>query len=335
MSLESLAAGVLFVGLVAYALLGGADFGSGFWSAFAFGPRAKEVREAMFRAMGPVWETNHVWLILVLVTLWTAFPVAFGSLFEALFLPLTVALVGIVFRGAAFAFRHYGSQSNPGLPATGLVFSVASILTPFAMGVSVGAVINGGVPVDGPPPGIFEAWLEPFPLLCGLIALAICAFLTPFYMLIRPLNSQVLEGCRRLGFAGSLALGALTALAIPLGAMSADDFSDRLLRPLPIIVMVCAATAGLLSLLLLWQRTYRFAPMIAGATVVLVLAAWGAAQYPYMLMPATRIEAVAAGHATLEAFLIALPLGALILVPSLLALFLLFAEADPNEVENS
>jgi len=329
-SLEDLAALVLFAGLTAYAISGGADFGSGVWSLFVFGRRAGEVREAMFRAMGPVWETNHVWLILVLVTLWTAFPLAFSSIFEALFLPLTVALLGIVFRGAAFAFRHYGYGAKAGLPATGLVFSIASILTPFAMGICLGAVANGEVNVPAGDQGLYDAWLHPFPLFCGLIALAICAFMTPSYMLIRPV-APLREEFRRLGFTASLTLGALTTLALPLAALWADEFADRLLRPLPIALMVSAASMGLLSLVVIAERWYRAAPVVAAGTVVLLLAAWGAAQYPYLIMPRTRIADVAADEGTLEAFLIALPVGALILVPSLLFLFTMFATAAPED----
>ena len=193
MPAEDLVAGVVLLALVAYAIFGGADFGGGVWSALAFGRRGKEVREAILQAMGPVWETNHVWLILVLVALWTCFPGVFAALFESLFLPLTVALLGIVFRGAAFAFRHYGETTEAGLPATGVVFSIASTITPFAMGIAVGAVADGRIVADGPPPGLFEAWLHPFPLLCGAIALAVCAFLTPFYMLARPLGPLLPE----------------------------------------------------------------------------------------------------------------------------------------------
>ncbi len=332
MSLEDIAAGVLFVGLLAYALFAGADFGSGVWSAINVGPRSREVREAMFNAMGPVWETNHVWLILVLVTLWTAFPTAFGAIFEALLLPLTVALIGIVFRGAAFAFRHYGAGPELGVPATGLVFSMASILTPFAMGICVGAVANGEIAVGGPPPNLTEAWLEPFPLLCGLIAVAVCAFLTPFYMLVRQIEEPVREACRQRAFAASIALGALTALAIPVALTTADDFADRLLQPLPVAVMA-GAVCGLGSLFVLLRRLDRFGPVVAGATVTLVMAVWAAAQHPYLILPGDRIENVAAGRDTLEAFLIALPIGAAILIPSLLWLFSLFATA-PAESEH-
>lgn len=330
MSLEVASAAVLFAGIAAYAIFGGADFGAGFWDAFAFGPHRDEVREAFFKAMGPVWETNHVWLILVLVVLWTAFPPAFSAVFTSLYVPLTVALIGIVFRGAAFAFRHYGYEAGEALPATGLVFSLASTVTPFAMGVSIGAVAGGRVETTETA-GLFEAWLHPFPLLCGLIGVAVSAFLPPFYMLIRPVG-ELRDDFRRLGFAASLGLGSLTTLAIPVAAWDAEVFADGLAEPVPILIVSAAVGLGLLSLAVLRARLDRLAPPVAAATVVAVLAGWASAQYPYLLPPDLEIEQAAAGDATLEGFLIALPLGALILVPSLFLLFRLFAAESPEEV---
>ncbi len=230
MSLELLSAIVLFAGLAAYAVFGGADFGAGFWMAFAFGRNREKQREAMFDAMGPVWETNHVWLILVLVVLWTAFPSVFGAIFTGLYLPLVVALLGIVFRGAAFAFRHYGTSHENELPATGLVFSIASIATPFAMGVAVGAVAGGHLDPNVRETGIFDTWLRPFPIVCGFIALGITSFLTPAYMLLRPVG-DLRDDFRRSALAGSVFLGAATTIAIPVAMWDATAFSDRLDEP--------------------------------------------------------------------------------------------------------
>ncbi len=333
MALEVLAAAVLFVGLAAYAMFGGADFGGGFWTAVSFGPRASARREAIFRAMGPVWETNHVWLILVLVVLWTAFPPVFAAIFESLFLPLSVALLGIVFRGAAFAFRHYEYHPEAGLPVTGLVFSVASLITPLAMGTAVGAVANGTVTVGGPSQGMFEAWLHPFPLACGLIGVAICAFLTPFYMLVRTFG-DLREDFRDMAVAGSLGLGGLTTLAMIIAAIWSSDFAGRLVHPGPLVFIAIAVALGLASLAVLWRRLYGLAPPVAAATIAAVLAAWAAAQYPYIVLPSTRISDVAATDATLEAFLIALPIGAVILIPSLFWLFSLFGSTPVDDISS-
>lgn len=338
MSLDVLAAAVVLVGLIAYAMFGGADFGGGVWIALAAGPRARQQREAIYRAMGPVWETNHVWLILIVVTLFTAFPSAFADLFTALFVPLVIALVGIVFRGAAFAFRHYGQVAATRLPATGAVFSIASILTPLTMGMALGAVAGGHISIDGGAvtSGLYEPWLHPFAIVCGLIAIAICGFLTACYMTTRSAG-LLQEDFRNRGLVASLVLGALTTLALPVAWWDASAFSDRLLRPMPLAVMSLAVVMGVCSLAVLWHRVYVIVPPVAAATVALVIAAWGAVQYPYLILPDVKIADAAAGHETLLAFLIALPVGSVILVPSLALLYLTFSEktgggAEPDVV---
>ena len=327
MSPENLAAGVVLLGLIAYTMFGGADFGAGVWTALAAGPRASQQREAIFQAMGPVWETNHVWLILVIVTLFTAFPPAFADVFTALLVPLVISLVGIVFRGAAFAFRHYGPGERPGLPATGAVFSIASLATPMGMGMAVGAVAGGHITIeDGAvTSGLWGPWLRPFPVLCGVIAVAICGFLTASYMTVRT-NGDLQEDFRRRALAASLVLGALTTIALPVAYLDAEAFWDEIWHAGPLAIMSAAALCGLASLIVLYKRWYALAPPAAAATVALFIAGWGAAQYPYLMLPSTRISEVAAGDATLNIFLVALPVGALILVPSLLLLYSTFSE---------
>ncbi len=326
-SLEVLAAGVLLIGLIAYAMFGGADFGGGVWTALASGPRARDQREAIFRAMGPVWETNHVWLILIIVTLFTAFPAAYGDLFTALLVPLVIALVGIVFRGAAFAFRHYGQEASVRLPATSEVFSIASIITPLTMGMALGAIAGGHISIEDGivTSGLYGPWLHPFAVVCGLIAVAICGFLTACYMTTRSAGA-LQEDFRNRGLAASLVLGATTTLALPIAYWDAAVFWDRILRPMPLAVMSLAVVAGVCSLVVLWRRVYVLAPPVAAATVALVIAAWGAVQYPYLILPGDKIADVAAGHETLRAFLLALPIGALVLVPSLVLLYVTFSE---------
>jgi cytochrome d ubiquinol oxidase subunit II len=327
MSLENLAAAVALVGLIAYAVFGGADFGGGVWTALASGRRAAEQREAIFRAMGPVWETNHVWLILVVVVLFTAFPPAFADLSTALLVPLVIALVGIVFRGAAFAFRHYGHIVEVSLPATTAVFSVASIITPMAMGMTIGAAASGNITIeDGAvTSGLWEPWLQPFPIVCGLVAVAICGFLTACYMTTRA-SGELLEDFRMRGLVASLVLGALTTIALPIAYWNADPFWNQVTDPVPLAVMGAAVAMGLASLVVLWRRWYVLAPPVAAGTVALVIGGFGAVQYPYLILPHERIADVAAGDSTLAAFLIALPIGALILVPSLVLLYVTFSE---------
>ena len=324
---ENLAAGVVLLGLIAYAMFAGADFGGGVWTAMASGPRAAKQREAIFRAMGPVWETNHVWLILIIVTLFTAFPPAFADLFTALLVPLVIALVGIVFRGAAFAFRHYSYGTQPGVPATGLVFSVASVITPMTMGMALGAVAGGQVTIEygAVTSGLWEPWLRPFSIISGLIAVTMCGFIAASYMTTR-VSGDLQEDFRNRGLIASLLLGALTTIALPIAYWDAEPFWDELGEPAALAVMGAAVAVGLLSLLTLWKRWYALAPPVAAGAVALVIAGWGAVQYPYFILPDERIADVAAGDATLTAFLIALAIGALILVPSLALLYLTFSE---------
>lgn len=325
MSASELAAAVALVAIIAYSIFGGADFGAGVWTALASGPRREDQREALFNAMGPVWETNHVWLILLVVTLFTAFPPFFADVFVALLAPLTIALVGIVFRGAAFAFRHYGEEGQSRLPATVAVFSVSSLLAPFAMGTGIGAVASGRIHiVNGEvTTGSYWAWLHPFPMMAGLIAVATCAFLTASYMTTRT-EGRLREDFRSRAIVASLLLGAITTVALPVAAFDAGDFADRLWEPAPVPIMAIAVVMGVLSLAVLWRRLWFTVPPVAAATAALVVMAWGAAQYPFAIIPDVHIDSVAAPSATLHAFLIALPIGALILVPSLAWLFLTF-----------
>lgn len=331
MSLEELAAGILLVGLIAYAIFGGADFGAGVWTALARGPRSQAQREALFEAMGPVWETNNVWLILVVVMLFSAFPTAFSDLFQALLIPLVVALVGIAFRGAAFVFRHFNPSGREELPATGMVFSAASAITPLAFGTAVGAAASGHVLTDsGETAGIWESWLQPFPLMVGVIALAMCAFLTSYYMLPRT-SGELQEDFRRRAFVASVVLGGLTTLGLLVAYLDADALWDRIDDPLSLAGGALAIVAGVCSLIVLRNRWYTIAPPVAAAAVTLVIGAWGVAQHPYLILPGLTLEDAAAPDATLRAILIALPIGALILVPSLLLLFATFSREGFDE----
>ena len=146
MGLSDLVAVLLFAGVIAYALFGGADFGCGFWDLTAGdADRGADLRHQIDRSIGPVWEANHVWLVFVLVYLWTAFPEAFAAVATALFAPLVGAAAGIVFRGGAFVFRKSASTLGQAR-FFGVLFASSSVLTPFFLGAAVGAVASGRVP---------------------------------------------------------------------------------------------------------------------------------------------------------------------------------------------
>src|SRR5256885_12803936 len=167
MTEPELVAGILWLALTVYAVLAGADFGGGVWDLLASGPRARDQRRAVAEAMGPVWEANNVWLIFMIVGLFTAFPSAFARLSLDLYVPFTIALIGIVLRGAAFAFRAHGREAAGEASAWGLAFGAASIVAPFSLAISRAAVASGAA----------DRWAPPFAVLIGRFAVAIGAHL--------------------------------------------------------------------------------------------------------------------------------------------------------------
>lgn len=326
MSPEQGAAAIAVAAIVMYSIFGGADFGGGIWTLFARGPRREDQRNALERAIGPVWETNHVWLILLVVTLFVVFPIAFAAIFTALYVPLFIALLGIVARGAAFAFRHYGDRESRIAQVSLRFFSGASILTPFTFGLAVGAVTGGHIDVDGSTvsSGAFAGWLGPFSLLCGLIGMLISAFLGAAFMVPRT-EGALQRDFRRRAIAASIALGAVTTLAIPVARWDAPAFSAELTNPSVITAMAVTAVFGLTTLAILWRGFARLAPLLAAVTVGGIVVSWAFAQNPHLVAPGLDISDAAAASITVKSFLIALPIGSLILIPSLALLYATFS----------
>ncbi len=331
LTLLNLASAVLLAGLVMYAVFGGADFGGGIWTAFASGPRARQQEDSLFHAIGPVWETNHIWLIFVVVTLFTAFPRGFSALFIALLAPLVIALVGINFRGAAFAFRHFGRQTGIRVPLTARAFEISSLLTPFALGMAVTAAASGRiVVVNGQVLGGPWSWISPFTLVGGMIGMAICAYLAPIYMAARTVG-DLREDFRQRGIISGLVLGIVTAAQIPVARVDAPLFAERLHTPRALLFVALAVIFGITTEILLWRRGYLLAHIFAAGTVAATITGFGAALYPDLLIGQLSLAAAAAPAPTLKAFLMVLPFGALILVPSLLLLYWTFRGEPGSE----
>jgi cytochrome d ubiquinol oxidase subunit II len=331
MALENLAAAALLLGLIMYAAFGGADFGGGIWTALASGPRKKEQRESLFHAIGPVWETNHVWLIYVVVVLFMVFPAAFSALFIALLIPLVIALIGINFRGAAFAFRHFGRETGRDVPLIARTFEISSILTPFALGMAVAATAGGNIQFDDGRivSGLWD-WISPFTLGGGVIGMAICAYLTPIYMTVRT-KGELREDFRKRGMIAGWALGALTALQIPVAVFDAPLFAGKLLLTRTIACVFLAIACGASTEVFLWKRRFLAAQIASAATVALTLLGFGSALYPDLLLGRISIAEAAAPRETLIAFFTVLPFGVLILAPSLFYLYWTFrGSPDPK-----
>jgi cytochrome d ubiquinol oxidase subunit II len=321
-TLENLAAGAVYLGLVMYAVFGGADFGGGIWTALASGPRAREQRDGLFHAIGPVWETNHIWLIFVVVTLFTAFPKGFAALFTALLVPLVIALIGINFRGAAFAFRHFGRQTGERIPFMAITFAVSSVMTPFALGMAVTSTATGKIVFAN---GWVQAepwfWIGPFTLVGGVVGLAICAYLAPIYMAVRT------EGELRQDF--RLVLGILTTVEIPVAMVEAPLFASRLLASRGAPFVALSVISGITTQILLWRCQFQWAQIAAAGTITLTIAGFAAGMYPDLLIGQLSLAAAAAPPATLRAYFLVLVIGIIILVPSLLFLYWTF-RGEPN-----
>jgi len=323
----TLSAGCILASLVLYALFGGADFGGGVWDLLARGPRAADRRRLIAGAIGPVWETNHIWLIVAIVILFTAFPRAFAVVCTALFVPLTAVLAGIVLRGAAFAFHAYRLHEERGAGRWGVVFASASLVTPVFLGVVFGAISSGRIRATDPLAftGDMTSWLSPFPISVGFLALSSFAFLAAVYLTLETKDPGLREEFRRDSFRSAGTLVFLSGLTLVLAALDAPEFFRAFMgRPwsIPLIAANAAAAAGAIAFLAL--RRYPLARACAAAQVSLLLIGWGMAQYPYLVRPDVTVFSAAASPRTLRFLLGALAAGAVLLFPAIFFLFRVF-----------
>jgi cytochrome d ubiquinol oxidase subunit II len=327
-------AGVLIVGATLYAVLGGADFGAGFWSLLAGGgDRGRRPRALIDWAIGPVWEANHVWLIFVLVVLWTGFPSAFEAIFSTLFIPLSLAALGIVLRGAGFAFQHTARRARGRELAT-TVFGAASLLTPFFMGTVVGAIAGGRVPVGNAAGDAVTSWLNTLSLLTGALFVATGAYLASVFLVsdARRAHTPDLERYfKRRALVAALATGALAAVNLIALHSDARSIFDGLKGdglPLVILSVVCGSAV----LVLLQRGARRGARVLAAGAVAAVIWGWAVAQHPYLLPPSLTISDAAAASATLKTLLVVFGVAILVVVPSI---GLLFTLVQRNLVEET
>jgi cytochrome d ubiquinol oxidase subunit II len=331
MSIETLAqiSGALaLVGMMAYAILGGADFGGGIWDLFATGQRKDQQRQAIAKAMGPVWEANHVWLIFVVVVLFTCFPKGFVALATALFIPLHVAIVGIMLRGAAFVFR--GVMQSPAktsqgasLRTWGLVFGISSIITPVLMGAVFGAVTAGDVKSTLLPQVQLPFYLRPYPLACGLLALSTCAYLAAVYLTVETAG-QLREDFRRRAIISGTTTAVLAFVVLLVSAWEANWFFKQMLSPRSWPVLLAGLFFFAASAWAVLGRRYLLSRVFAAGEIILLILGWGLAQQPYLVYPDFQLVQSAGPAATIQFLLMALPFGAIILVPSLWLLFKVF-----------
>jgi cytochrome d ubiquinol oxidase subunit II len=325
--------GALWIGLTLYTVLAGADFGAGIWHLVTRRPGrvldpARE-RELLEHTIGPVWEANHVWLIFVITLFWTAFPPAFGPFAATLYIPLTIVALGVIARGAAFAFRkatEVGWQFN----AYGLVFGFSSVVTPFVLGMIAGGLASGRVPPVIGSGAIISSWINPTSVYCGLLAVGCCAYLAAVYLTrdaAREGAPALAEAFRRRSLITGIAVGvvALAGLAV-LRADAPNLFHGITHRGLPVVVV--SLLCGAASLFLVARRRYVPARATAAATVATLLWGWAAAQYPVLLYPDLTVDRAAATPTVLHAVLGVVAGSAVLLVPAMFWLFVTFQRAE-------
>jgi len=320
-----LCAVILWLGATFYALFGGADFGGGFWDLVAGGAeRGERPRALIQRSLTPVWEANHVWLIFILVVLWTAFPPAFSAVMTTLYVPIALAAVGIVLRGSGFAFRK-SIEGLSGRRAAGATFAISSLLTPFFMGAVVGAVAAGNVPGDGNGPP-FSSWLAPLPLLTGAMFVASGAYLSAVF-LIGDARRAGDEELQRYFALRALAAAAVAGLAAAFGLIElhaeARYIFDRLTdEGLPLVILSALCGIGVLFILIAAVRrraaasSWLLRPLAAGA-VIAVIWGWGVAQFPYLVPTSLKIAQTAAPPDTLSIVIVVFIVAAILVLPSL------------------
>jgi cytochrome bd ubiquinol oxidase subunit II len=322
--LPQLCLALVILGVTAYGVLGSADFGAGFWDLTAGGAeRGGRIRGMVERSMSPVWEANHVWLIFVLVIVWTAFPVAFGSIFSTLSIPLFLAALGIIFRGTAFALRGHAATINEAR-GLGALFALSSVLIPFCLGAAVGGIASGRVEVGNAAGEPFGSWLNPTSVLIGAIAVLNGAYLAAVFLagdsrragqpdLVRAFRARALGAG---AVAGLVALGGLLVLR-----SDARALYDGLTSGGGLIMVIVSALAGVVTLGLVWTERYGPARMTSALAVAAIVVGWALAQDPYFLPGQLTLRQAAAPDAVLSVVLISMAVGALILAPSLWFLY--------------
>ena len=333
MNLNDIVAAIMFLGVVAYAIFAGADFGTGVWDLTAGdAERGGALRAQIDRSLGPVWEANHVWLIFVLVYLWSAFPTAFGAIMTTLFVPWMLVGLGIVLRGAAFAFRKFAADVREAR-LEGAVFASSSVITPFFLGMIAGGIANGRVPLEGG--DIWTSWTGPTSWVGGALAVLTCAFLAATFLAAdaeRSHQPELAAQCGRKALWTGVVTGAVALLAyLPLHT-DADTLVGHL-EGRGSVPVVASAIAGLVALALLQRGRWGIARIAAVAAVASIVIGWGVGQYPDILVDHAAINDVAGSHATMIGLVITFGIAAVTVIPSLLWLFTLVQIRPPDPSE--
>lgn len=354
LSPEEILGGAMIVAATFYALMGGADYGGGVWDLLAFGPRAKQQRETIAEAIGPIWEANHVWLILVVVILFSCFPRAFSTISTVLHIPLSLLLIGIVMRGSAFTFRTYDSRKDNVQRFWGRIFAISSTVTPILLGIVVGVISSGDIVVgqgtsvgqgafvgavnDGFGGSPFfnvyvQPWIQPFPIAVGFLALALFAYLAAVYLTNDAKNVEVQNDFRQRAIVSFFVSAAIAGGVFVLAKTEAPEGFQDLINSIPIHIGAAISAFG--ALLCLVTRRFQLARLFAAMQVSMILWGWALGQYPYLVRPDLTINNCAANPLTLNLVITALVAGAVLLFPSFYYLMKIFKLTEKRDAKQA
>lgn len=319
---------LLWASMIAYATLGGADFGGGIWNILFLGPKTQKARNLIKGAVGPVWEANNVWLIYIVVGLYTGFPIVAATMATALFIPLTLALIGIVLRGASFAFRTHFGQIISIKAFWSYAFGVASLITPFLLGTCAAAVASSQLPVHNGqgPVALITAWLTPFAITIGITALSICATIAAVFLTVeaqRTNDKEMMEAFRLRAFIAGGVTALLSLLGLYLSSQEAPVIWQGLLNH-GLWAAVITMLLGLGTGAALFFRHYKLARALVVMVVTAFLGTWGIAQLPYILPPDLTVIQAASPLITMRDDFFSAIVGMLVLLPSVWFLFHVF-----------
>jgi cytochrome d ubiquinol oxidase subunit II len=323
MFLQTLPLVFVLAGVAIYAVLAGADFGAGIWQLLSGpGERGVRIREHAHESMGPVWEANHVWLIFVLTVTWTAYPVFFGSVASTLSVVLFIAGLGIILRGASYALRSGAADGRETLLVDG-AFSIASLVTPFALGCAAGAIAAERVPVGNALGNEFTSWLSPVPLMVGALTVCFSVYMAAIFLAAdehRTGDREMADSFRIRALVAGAVAGAVSIAALIVVHADAHSLYTGLVHGGALATMIVSVVAGLITLGLVWARVFEPARVTGAIAVAAVIAAWAIARHP-VLLPGLTIAQAAASHDTLVTVVVAVVAGGVLLFPSLALLF--------------
>lgn len=308
-----------------YLLTGGADFGGGMWDLVARGPRAEEQRKAIAHAIAPIWEANHIWVIFVVVLMFTIFPKGFAAIGIALHIPITAALVGIVLRGSAFVFRSYGLDTPTWKSGWGRVFAISSVLTPLCLGAALAGLATGDIRWDGTvTSGYFAGWTSGFAWLTGVMTIALCALLAATYLTVETVG-DLRADFRRRALAAQVAVGVTGVAALGAAAGHAEGFFERLTGTgLGVAIIAVTMLAGVGTLVLLARDRFAPARIAVGVQALGAVAGYGWAMDGMLIRPDLPFTMAGARAETLAALGPVLIAGTIVLAPALWLLYRVF-----------